>query len=100
MYMDELSDNIIFLFPDENEADEVVLMNPPHEPLYIRTADGEASIPRRVFYDVTRAYMPYRSMVVATFIRLIAIFTIITVVFLLIIKFQVFDEFSKVSNQY
>ncbi len=76
------------------------MINPPHEPLYIRTADGEASIPRRVFYDVTKAYMPYRSMVVATFVRLVLIFAIITVVFLLIIKFQVFDEFSKVSDEF
>ncbi len=83
-------------FADEDETSEIILINPPYEPLYVRTADGEASIPRRVFYDICKAYMPYRSEVVATFVRLSITFTIIIVLFLLIIKFQVFDEFSQV----
>ncbi len=86
------------VFLDEDETSEIILINPPYEPLYVRTADGEASIPRRVFYDICKAYMPYRSEVVATFVRLSITFTIIIVLFLLIIKFQVFDEFSQVQT--
>ena len=76
----------------------MVLINAPYEPLYVRTADGESSIPRRVFYDVCTAYLPYQSTVIATFVRLFTTFGVIAVVFLLIIKFQVFDEFSEVCK--
>ena len=76
----------------------IVLINPPYEPLYIQTNDGEASIPRRVFYDICKAYQPYKTMVISTFVRLLTTFAVVTVIFLLIIQFQVFDEFSEVRK--
>ena len=63
-----------------------------------KTNDGEASIPRRVFYDICKAYQPYKTIVISTFVRLLTTFSVVTVIFLLIIQFQVFDEFSEVLN--
>ena len=37
-------------------------------------------------------------MVISTFVRLLTTFAVVTVIFLLIIQFQVFDEFSEVRN--
>ena len=44
----------------------VIVKQQPFEPLYVQTVDGESSIPRRVFYEVCRAYRPYAPAVVAT----------------------------------
>ena len=86
-------------FSGNDENVEIILINPPYEPLYIQTTDGEASIPRRVFYDICKAYQPYKTVVVATFVRLLSTFTVVAVIFLLLIQFQVFDEFSKVNTR-
>ena len=73
---------------------EVVVKLKPYEPLLVRTKDGEVSIPRRIFYDICKVYRPYTREVLATFSRLFVSFALIFVVFSLIVKFQIFEEFS------
>ena len=73
---------------------EVVVKLKPYEPLLVRTKDGEVSIPRRIFYDICKVYRPYTREVIATFGRLFATFALIFIVFSLIVKFQIFEEFS------
>ena len=73
---------------------EVVVKLKPYEPLLVRTKDGEVSIPRRIFYDICKVYRPYSREVIATFSRLFLSFALIFVIFSLIVKFQIFEEFS------
>ena len=54
----------------EDEDSTVVIKLKPYEPLYVKTKDGEVSIPRRIFYDICKVYKPYRKEVAATFSRL------------------------------
>ena len=65
---------------------------------YVKTKDGEASIPRRIFYDVCKVYRPYAKEVTATFTRLFISFALMIIIFALIIKFQIFEEFSEVGE--
>ena len=62
--------------------------------------DGEVSIPRRVFYDVCKAYLPYKHHVTATFTRLLVTFLVIILSFSMIIHFQIMNEFSQVIHIY
>ena len=78
----------------EDEDTKVMVKLKPHEPLYVKTKDGEASIPRRIFYDICKVYRPYVREVISTFIRLFVSFALIIIVFSLIVKFQIFDELS------
>ena len=55
------------------------------------------SIPRRVFYDICKAYLPYKDHVVATFSRLFVSFLMIILLFSMIVHFQVMNEFSEVG---
>lgn len=82
----------------ENEGECVIVKLKPHEPLYVRTSDGEASIPRRIFYDVCKTYRPYAKEVAATFTRLFFSFAMMIIIFVLIVKFQIFEEFSEVGE--
>ena len=63
-----------------------------------KTKDGEASIPRRIFYDVCKVYRPYAKEIMATFTRLFISFALMIIIFALIIKFQIFEEFSEVGE--
>ena len=83
---------------NEDEDTSVVVKQMPYEPLYVRTQDGESSIPRRVFYQVCQAYRPYCREVMATFTRLFFTFALITVIFVLIMKFNIFNEFSEMGE--
>ena len=85
---------------EANEDDDttVVVKQQPCEPLYVQTVDGESSIPRRVFYEVCWAYRPYARAVVATLGRLSVTFALIIVIFVLIIKFNIFSEFTEVGE--
>ncbi len=83
-----------------NKDLEVILKTPPYEPLYIETTDGEASIPRRVFYDITKAFIPYKKEVFATLTRLALTFAVIAIIFSLIQKFKIFDEFSDIGDTF
>ncbi len=80
------------------EGSTVVMKHKPYEPLYVRTTDGEASIPRRVFYEICRVYRPYRKEVTTTFTRLFLSFALMIVIFVLIVRFQIFEEFSEVGE--
>ena len=82
----------------EDEDTKVVVKMKPHEPLFVKTKDGESSIPRRIFYDVCKVYRPYAKEVLATFTRLFISFTLMIVIFALIVKFQIFEEFSEVGE--
>ena len=82
----------------EDEDTSVVVKQMPYEPLYVKTQDGESSIPRRVFYQVCQAYRPYGREVMATFSRLFLTFALITVIFVLIMKFNIFNEFSEMGE--
>lgn len=84
----------------ELETDDtmVVLTTKPYEPLYLKAPDGEVSIPRRVFYEICQVYRPYTKEVGTTFLRLFLSFTLIVLLFMLIIKFQIFEEFSEVGE--
>ena len=64
------------------EGCRVILSEPPHEPLYIAHSDAEVSIPRIVFYDVCKLYMPYKTKVLSTFLKLAGTLTLIIVLFL------------------
>ena len=76
-----------------NDEDECVIIKvKPYEPLYVKTKDGESSIPRRVLYDIVAAYMPYWREVFATFMRLLSIFAVITILFVIITMFQVCEK--------
>ena len=55
------------------------------------------SIPRRVFYDICKAYLPYKDHVIATFSRLFVSFLMIILLFSMIVHFQVMNEFSEVG---
>ena len=55
------------------------------------------SIPRRVFYDICKAYLPYKDHVIATFSRLFVSFLVIILLFSMIVHFQVMNEFSEVG---
>ena len=79
---------------NEDEGTQVVVKLKPYEPLYMKTKDGEALIPRRIFYDICKVYRPYTREVISTFTRLFISFALIFMVFYLIVKFQIFDEFS------
>ena len=83
---------------NDNDDTTVVVNKQPCEPLYVQTVDGESSIPRRVFYEVCRAYRPYARAVVATLTRLSVTFALIIVIFVLIIKFNIFSEFTEVGE--
>ena len=82
----------------EDEDTKVVVKMKPHEPLFVKTKDGECSIPRRIFYDICKVYRPYAKEVLATFTRLFLSFTLMIVIFALIVKFQIFEEFSEVGD--
>ncbi len=73
----------------EEENEHVILKSKPYEPLLVKTKDGECSIPRRVLYDIVAAYMPYWREVLATFMRLLSIFAVIIILFVIITMFQV-----------
>ena len=79
---------------NDDEGTQVVVKLKPYEPLYMKTKDGEVSIPRRIFYDICKVYRPYTREVISTFTRLFISFALIFMVFYLIVKFQIFDEFS------
>ncbi len=79
---------------------EVILTTAPYEPLYLKTTDGEVSIPRRVFYDIAKAFLPYKTEVFATLTRLALTFAIIAIIFALIQKFKIFDEFSDIGDTF
>ena len=81
----------------EDEDTNIVVKLKPFEPLYVKTKDGEASIPRRIFYDVCKVY-GYAKEVTATFTRLFISFALMIIIFALIIKFQIFEEFSEVGE--
>ena len=83
---------------NEDEDTRVLVKNKPHEPLYIKTQDGESSIPRRIFYEVCNAYRPYAREVMATFSRLFLTFTMIAIIFVLIVRFNIFEEFSEMGE--
>ena len=59
-----------------DEGYRVIIAEPPHEPLYITHSDAEVSIPRAVFY------MPYKTKVLSTFLKLAGTLTLIIVLFL------------------
>ena len=82
----------------EGEDTNIVVKLKPFEPLYVRTKDGEASIPRRIFYEVCKVYRPYAKEVTTTFTRLFISFALMIIIFALIIKFQIFEEFSEVGE--
>ena len=82
----------------EDEDTDIVVKLKPFEPLYVKTRDGEASIPRRIFYDICKVYRPYAKEVTATFTRLFISFALMIIIFALIIKFQIFEEFSEVGE--
>ncbi len=83
---------------EEEEGAQLVVSHKPFEPLLVKSKDGEASIPRRIFYEICHAYKPYNRSVAATFSSLFVTFTIITVIFLLIVKFNIFEQFSEVGE--
>ncbi len=86
---------------EETDNGKILILNTaPYEPLYIKTTNGEVSIPRRVFYDVANAFMPYRAQVIATLIRLAATFVMIIVMFALIKKFNIFDQFTNIGDTF
>ena len=80
--------------PPTLSLESTVVKLKPYEPLLVRSKDGEVSIPRRIFYDICKVYRPYTREVIATLSRLLATFALIFVVFSLIVKFQIFEEFS------
>ena len=80
----------------EEEGVVTILKQKPHEPLFVRTTDGEMSIPRRVFYDIVNAYCPYWREVTSTFTRLAIIIAVIIVLFSLIQIFKVFMNLGTV----
>ena len=83
---------------NEDENTTVVVKQHPYEPLYVQTVDGESSIPRRVFYEIATAYRPYAREVTATLSRLFVTFALIIVIFILIIRFNIFSEFTEVGE--
>ena len=83
---------------NEDENTTVVVKQHPCEPLYVQTVDGESSIPRRVFYEICRAYRPFATEVTATLSRLFLTFTLIIIIFLIIIRFNIFSEFTEVGE--
>ena len=82
----------------EDEDSTVVVKLKPYEPLYVKTRDGEVSIPRRIFYDICKVYKPYGKEVAATFTSLFISFAMVIMIFALIIKFKIFEEFSEVGE--
>ncbi len=89
----------VALSKEEDEL-QVVLKEKPHEPLYVKTSEGECSIPRRVFYDIVHAYRPYWTEIIATFTRLFLIFTVIIVIFVLIQTYQIGDALTDVGETF
>ena len=73
---------------------EVVIKQRPCEPLYIVNDDGECSIPRRIFYDICKTYRPYHLEVIATVVKLFILLVVILIMYALIVKFQIFEEFT------
>ncbi len=55
-------------------------------------------MPRRIFYEVVAAYLPYRAHVMQTALRLLCTFLLILVLFSIIVHFQIMNEFSEVSE--
>ena len=82
----------------EDKDSKVVVKLKPYEPLHVKTRDGEASIPRCIFYEVCKVYRPYAKEVTTTFTRLFLSFAMVIIIFALIIKFQIFEEFSEVGE--
>ena len=82
----------------EDKESRVIVKLKPYEPLYVETKDGEASIPRRIFYEICKVYRPYRKEVTVTFARLFVSVAMVIMIFALIIKFKIFEEFSEVGE--
>ena len=81
-----------------DEDTNIVVKLKPFEPLYVKTKDGEASIPRRIFYEVCKVYRPYAKEVTATIISLFITFSLIIIIFALMIRFRIFEQFSQVGE--
>ena len=80
------------------DANVVVEVNGRDQPLFLKTEDGETSIPTKVFYDICDEYRPYAKQVQVTCFRLFLSIFLIVGIFLLILKFNIFDEFSEVGE--
>ena len=77
-----------------NKRIHFVFKTPPYEVMWDFSDYGEISISRRFFYEVVRAHRPYKYYVIRMFLKLGITITVITLLVLLIIDFQVFDQFS------
>ena len=77
-----------------------VVAEPPHEPLYIKHKDAEVSIPRCVFYNVCKLYMPYSSKLSSTAFHLLGTLAVIIILFLAIVEYQILDQFSEVGDTF
>ena len=81
-----------------NKAIKLVFLTPPYEVIWEFSDYGEISIPRRFFYEVVNIYRPYKFYVIRMFLKLGATITIITLLVLLIIDFQVLDQFNSAGQ--
>ena len=81
-----------------DEGTMVVVKHFPYEPLYLQTTDGEASIPRRIFYEICRVYKSYTKEVAFTSLKLLLSFALMIVVYVIIIRFQIFDQLSTAGE--
>ena len=85
---------------ETNDGDIVIVKTAPYEPLYLRMTNGEVSIPRRIFYDIVNAFMPYKAQVISTLLRLTATFGVIVLLFALITKFNIFNQFTNIGDSF
>ena len=81
-----------------NKAIKLVFLTPPYDIVWEFSDYGEISIPRRFFYEVVNIYRPYKFYVIRMFLKLGATITIITLLVLLIIDFQVLDQFNSAGQ--
>ena len=78
-----------------NKKMKFVFMTPPYEVMWEFNDYGEISVPRRFFYEVVNAYRPYKFYVIRMFMKLFITITIVTLLILLIIDFQILGQFTS-----
>ena len=59
---------------------------------------GRFLFPRRIFYDICKVYKPYVKEVATTFTKLFVTVAILVLIFAVILKFNIFEEFSEVGE--
>ena len=74
------------------------MLTKPYEVLWEFSDYGEISVPRRFFYEVVNIYRPYKFYVIRMFLKLLTTIAVITILILLIIDFQVLDQFNSAGQ--